>query len=54
LATGELVNPKRAMTRSEAITKLKETKDLLELGMIKQEEYEKIKTELTPIITQNN
>jgi hypothetical protein len=50
---GELENPKRPMNRTEAIAKLKESKDLLELGMIKSEEYEKIKTELTPIILQN-
>lgn len=54
LLTGELINPNRGLTRTEAIAKLKESKDLLDLGMIKTEDYEKIKTELTPIITQNN
>lgn len=38
------------MTREEAIAKLKETKDLLDLGLVKQEDYDKLKTELTPII----
>lgn len=38
------------MTKDEAIVKLKETKDLLDLGLIKQEDYDKLKTELTPII----
>jgi len=38
------------LNREEAIAKLKETKDLLDLGMISKEEYEKIKKELTPII----
>jgi hypothetical protein len=38
------------MTRDEAIAKLKETKDLLDLGLVKQEDYDKLKAELTPII----
>jgi len=38
------------MTRDEAITKLKETKDLLDLGLVKQEDYDKLKAELTSII----
>lgn len=38
------------LNRKQAIAKLKETKDLLDLGMISKEEYEKIKKELTPII----
>ena len=38
------------MTKEEAIAKLKETKELLDLGMIKQEDYDKLKLELTPII----
>lgn len=48
--TGEIINPFRAITRDEAIKKLKESKDLLDLGMIKQDEFEKIKIDLTPII----
>lgn len=38
------------MTREDAIAKLKETKELLDLGMVKQDDYDKLKTELTPII----
>ena len=38
------------LNREQAIAKLKETKDLLDLDMISKEEYEKIKKELTPII----
>ena len=38
------------MTKDEAIVKLKETKDLLDLGLVKQEDYDKLKVELTPII----
>jgi hypothetical protein len=38
------------LNRDEAIAKLKERKDLLDLDMITKEEYEKIKKELTPII----
>jgi hypothetical protein len=50
LKSGELVNPNRGLTREEAIAKLKETKDLLDLGMIKQEDFDKLKAELAPII----
>ena len=38
------------MNRENAIKKLKEAKDLLELEIITQEEYDKLKAELTPII----
>ncbi len=38
------------MTRDEAISKLKETKDLLDLGLVQQVDYDKLKAELTPII----
>jgi hypothetical protein len=39
------------MTKAEAIAKLKETKDLLDLGIVKQEDFDKLRAELTPIIT---
>ena len=38
------------MNREQAIAKLKEAKDLLDLGLLSQEEYNKLKIELTPII----
>ncbi len=38
------------LNREQAIAKLKESKELFDLGMISKEEYEKIKKELTPII----
>jgi len=47
---GEIKPLNAPMTREEAIAKLKESKDLLDLGLLKQEEYDKIKNELTPII----
>jgi hypothetical protein len=49
-AMGEVINPNAAMTRDQAIAKLKEQKDLLDLGMITKEQFEKIKVDLTPII----
>jgi hypothetical protein len=49
---GEVSNPKRAMTRAEAIAKLKESKELLDLEMIKQAEYDALKAKLAPIISQ--
>ncbi|MEX0997624.1 MAG: hypothetical protein WDZ45_11285 [Flavobacteriaceae bacterium] len=41
------------LNREQAIAKLKESKDLLDLEMISKEEYEKIKEELSPIINNN-
>jgi hypothetical protein len=38
------------LTRTGAIAKLKEAKDLLDLEIITQEEYSKIKAEMTPLI----
>jgi hypothetical protein len=48
LATNELKS--FGMNRENAIAKLKEQKELLDLGMISKEDFEKIKTELTPYI----
>ena len=50
LLTGEVVNPNIVMSQSEAIKKLKASKDLMELEIISKEEYEKIKNKLTPLI----
>jgi len=48
--TGEIINPNPPLTRSEAIRELKESKDLLDLDMLTEEEYNKIKDKLIPII----
>jgi hypothetical protein len=51
---GEIVNPSRPMSREEAIKKLKESKDLLDLEMITQAKYDSIKAQLAPIIQKGN
>jgi hypothetical protein len=51
---GEAINPNRPLNRAEAIAKLKEAKDLLDLNLMSQEEYEAMKNELTPIIRGEN
>ena len=38
------------MTREQAIAKLKEAKDLVDLGMMSKEDFEKLKSELTVLI----
>jgi hypothetical protein len=38
------------MSSDEALAALKKAKDKLDLGLISQEEYDKIKAELTPFI----
>jgi len=50
LELGEIKNSNTKMTRKQAIEKLKEFKDLLDLELITQTEYNKFKAELTPII----
>jgi hypothetical protein len=51
---GEIINPNKAITREEAIAKLKEAKDLLDLDLMSQEEYDALREELTPIIRGSN
>jgi hypothetical protein len=48
LSTGEIKGS--GMTSDEALEALKKAKDKLDLGLITQEEYDKIKVELTPFI----
>ena len=48
----EVVNPNAPLTREEAIKKLKESKDLMELDMMSKEDYENLRIKLTPIIKQ--
>ena len=52
LQFNEIVNNNRPLTRSEAITKLKESKDLFELGLLSEKEYNLLREKLTPIIMQ--
>ena len=54
LNKGEVINPNRPMNRQEAIAKLKEAKDLVDLGMMSEDDFEKLKAELQPIIMNNN
>lgn len=51
--TGEILNPNPSLTRSEAIQKLKESQDLMELGLLSEEEYNKLREDLIPIINGN-
>ena len=51
---GEVINPVQKITREQAIKKLKEAKDLYELELMSKSEYEKLRSELTPIITNKN
>ncbi|NRT15760.1 hypothetical protein HNP99_002120 [Flavobacterium sp. 28A] len=50
LELGEIKNIKSKLTKEQAITKLKEAKELFDLGVITQAGYEKLKVELTPFI----
>ena len=50
---GEVINPNKPLGRSEAILKLKESKDLFELDLISEDQYLKLKEKLTPIIMNN-
>lgn len=50
LETGEIKNPNTGLTKEQAIKKLKESKELWDLGVINETEYNDIKNKLTPII----
>ena len=54
LEQGEIFTKRFTMSKNDAIKKLKEAKDLLDLGVITLTEYEKQKTNLTPIILRSN
>ena len=47
---GEVVSPNFIMDKEEAIKKLKEAKDLMELDLLGKKEYEELRKKLTPII----
>lgn len=47
--TGEVINP-NFISRDQAISKLREAKELMELGIITEEDYESQKQKYTPII----
>ena len=51
IESGELFLLNRKITRDEALAKLKDAKDLFDLNLMSKEEYEKLRIELTPIIT---
>lgn len=50
IESGEILLKNRKMTRDEAIAKLKEAKELMEVDMLSKEEFEGLKKELAPII----
>ena len=54
IESGEILLKNRKMTRDEAIAKLKEAKELMEIDMMTKEEFEELKKELTPIIMIKN
>ena len=51
LDIGELINPNAPMNKEQAITKLKEAKELFELGVMTEADFNELRTELLPIIT---
>ena len=53
IESGEILLKNRKMTREEAISKLREAKELLDLEMMSQEDYDALKKELSPIIMNN-
>ena len=50
IESGEVLLKNRKMNRDEAIAKLKEAKELMEVDMMSIEEFEELKKELAPII----
>ena len=54
MSYGEILLKNRKMTRDEAIAKLKEAKDLMDLGLMSEEEFKAMRSELQPLIMGNN
>lgn len=54
IESGEILLKNRKMTRDEAIAKLKEAKELMEIDMMSKDDFEALKKELAPIITAKN
>ena len=54
LSSGEIFNKNAPLSREDAIKKLKESKDLMELDFISKEEYEELRKKLSPIINKSN
>lgn len=50
IESGEIMLKNRKMTRDEAIAKLKEAKELVEIEMMSKDEFEQLKQELAPFI----
>jgi hypothetical protein len=50
IESGEILLKNRKMTREEAILELKEAKELMEIDMMNEDEFEKLKKKLRPII----
>ena len=50
IASGEVKNEFAEMSKEEAMAKLKEAKDLLDLEIISQSQYDALKEKLSPII----
>ena len=51
---GEVLFKNRKITREEAIKKLKEAKELVEIDMMTNKDYEKLKNDLRPVIISKN
>ena len=51
IESGEILLKNKKMTRDEAIAKLKEAKNLMDIEMLTKEKFEELKKELTPIIS---
>lgn len=50
IESGEVLLKNRKMTREEAISKIKEAKELMEIDMMSKDKFEELKKELAPII----
>lgn len=50
IESGEILLKNRKMTRNEAISKLKEAKELMEIDIMSKKEFEDLKKKLRPII----
>jgi len=54
IESGEIILKNRKITREEAIAKLKEAKNLLDIEILSREEFEELKNKFRPIIIDNS
>jgi hypothetical protein len=54
IESGEVIVPNGPLSKEQALSKLKEAKELLDLELISEQKYDSLKKEMAPIILKEN